>query len=181
MSIHFAPQWVKPIKPSGSSATTPSAVEQSPTALNSSQAHQRNHPAPTAPSSQVPFPALSSAHNSPIAFPSSGAAPNPPMSYSRATHTPASPGFPTDGSYFPTSDGSNGSAINQKPFKYTRDEILRLYDEERFKGMPIEFADLLDRGLSVVAPQPNRPLGLRDMSEAQKKVGGLIIGTYIPS
>lgn len=174
MSIHFAPQWVKPIKPSGGSATTPSATEQSPTALNSSQTHhQKSQPASTNmnPSTQVPFPALSgSSLNSPVALSSSGAAPNPPMSYSRATHTPASPGFPTDGSYFPSSDRANGSARDPYPFRYTREQIMGLYDEEKFKGMPIEFVDLLDRGLSVVAPQPRRPLGMRELSEAEKKV-----------
>lgn len=171
MSIHFAPQWVKPIKPSGGSATTPGAAEQSPTALNSSQTRQptsttANHSSAT----QVPFPALSSTLNSPLALSSSGAAPNPPMSYSRATHTPASPGFPNDGSYFPASDRQNGSAPGPHPFRYTREQILGLYDEEKFKGMPIEFVDLLDRGLSVVATQPRRPLGMREVTEAEKKV-----------
>lgn len=174
MSIHFAPQWVKPIKPSGGSATTPGAAEQSPTALNSSQTRQSTSASNTtnhssASQAQVPFPALSSL-NSPLALSSSGAAPNPPMSYSRATHTPASPGFPNDGSYFPASDRQNGSAPDPHPFRYTREQILGLYDEEKFKGMPIEFVDLLDRGLSVVAPQPRRPLGMREVTEAEKKV-----------
>lgn len=136
--------------------------------MNSSQSHSK---ATTNPSTNTPFPALSSSTtNSPAAFASAGGLPNPPMSYSRATHTPASPGFPTDGSYFPTSDGMNGSAPNPHPFRYTREQILGLYDEEKVKNTPIEFIELLDRGLAVIAPQANRPVGARELSDGEKKV-----------
>jgi PERQ amino acid-rich with GYF domain-containing protein len=89
------------------------------------------------------------------------------MSYSRATHTPASPSFPTDGSYFPTDD--NGASPNPHPFRYSREQILGLYDEEKFKTTPIELVELLEQGSVLVSPHINRPIAMRDLTEAEKK------------
>lgn len=164
MSIHFAPQWVKPIKPAGSSATTPTTAEMSPTAFTSHSSKTSNqHP-------QVPFPALSSGnHQSSVS--TNNASNNAPMSYSRATHTPASPGFPTDGSYFPSPD-ANGTSLNPYPFRYSREQILNLFDEDKVKGTPIELVSLLEQGSVLVAPHANRPIGMRELNETEKKASG---------
>lgn len=164
MSIHFAPQWVKPIKPAGSSATTPTTAEMSPSAAMSHPSKTPNQ------QSQVPFPALSSGnHQSSISTTTPGN--NVPMSYSRATHTPVSPGFPTDGSYFP-SDDANGTSLNPYPFRYSREQILNLFDEDKVKGTPIELVSLLEQGSVLVAPHANQPIGMREMTEAEKKASG---------
>jgi len=89
------------------------------------------------------------------------------MSYSRATHTPASPSFPTDGSYFPTDD--NGASLNPHPFRYSREQILGLYDEEKFKSTPIELVELLEQGSVLVSPHINRPIAMRELTDAEKK------------
>lgn len=90
------------------------------------------------------------------------------MSYSRATHTPASPSFPTDGSYFPTDN--NGASPNPHPFRYSRDQILGLFDEDKLKSTPIELVELLEQGSVLVAQHVNRPVGMRDLTDAEKKV-----------
>lgn len=158
--MHFAPQWVKPIKPTGSSATTPTATEIQPSALNP-------HPVKQAPAQpQVPFPALNPSNQPPPLSATTGGGMGH-MSYSRATHTPASPSFPTDGSYFPTDD--NGASPNPHPFRYSREQILGLYDEEKFKTTPIEFVDLLEQGSVLVSSHINRPIAMRELTDIEKK------------
>jgi PERQ amino acid-rich with GYF domain-containing protein len=154
MSMHFAPQWVKPIKPTG-------------TVTN--QGHDTAMPGkqPTTPTSNVPFPALSHSSNT---TPASGI--NPPMSYSRAIHTPQSPSFPNDGPYFPEEGGKDGDP-NPHPFRYSRDQILALWDEEKVKNTPIELAEMLDNGGVLVSKVVNKPIGLREMSDIEKKVSRL--------
>jgi len=159
MSMHFAPQWIKPIKPTGTSVT-PTA--ESP---NLSKA-----PA----SAQVPFPALSNSGASHSTVPSSSG-----LSYSRATHTPTTAGFPTDSSYFPY-DESNGSRINGEmshPFRYSRDHILGLWDEQKVSKMPIELVDMLEGGGVLASRDVVRPNGLRELSDIEKKVS-FTIGLY---
>jgi PERQ amino acid-rich with GYF domain-containing protein len=168
MSMHFAPQWVKPIKPTGSSATTPTATEILPSALNP-------HPVKQTPAqSQVPFPALSSSN---LASPVSTTGPGnlTPMSYSRATHAPQSPTVPTDGSYFPSDN--NGASPNPHPFRYSREQIIAQFDEEKFKSTPIELVELLERGSVLVAPHVNRPIAMRELNETEKKVSGNLVLT----
>lgn len=175
--MHFAPQWVKPIKPTGTSAASPNTAEISPSALNP-------HPSKTPTQhAQVPFPALSSGTlGSPISATHPGNN-NAPMSYSRATHTPVSPGFPTDGSYFPSPD-TNGASLNPYPFRYSKEQILALFDEEKVKGTPIELVDLREKGSVLVAPHANRPIGLRELTEAEKKASGnldlVLNSAYMP-
>jgi len=165
MSMHFAPQWVKPIKPAGSSATTPNATEIQPSALNP-------HPVKQAPSQpQVPFPALTpSDRPSPVSATTAGSMAQ--RSYSRATHTPASPSYPTDGSYFPTDD--NGTSPNPHPFRYSREQILGLYDEDKFKSTPIELVELLEQKSVLVSPHINRPIAMRELTDTEKKVSPFI-------
>ena len=163
--MHFAPQWVKPIKPAGSSATTPNATEIQPSALNP-------HPVKQAPSQpQVPFPALTpSDRPSPVSTTTAGSMAQ--RSYSRATHTPASPSYPTDGSYFPTDD--NGTSPNPHPFRYSREQILGLYDEDKFKSTPIELVELLEQKSVLVSPHINRPIAMRELTDTEKKVSPFI-------
>jgi PERQ amino acid-rich with GYF domain-containing protein len=170
MSMHFAPQWVKPIKPTGSSATTPNPTEILPSALNP-------HPVKATPAQPtVPFPALSSS-NQPSPVLSTAQGNMAPMSYSRATHTPASPSFPTDGSYFPTDN--NGASLNPHPFRYSREQILGLFDEDKFKSTPIELVELLEQNSVLVAQHVNRPVGMRELTDAEKKASSISVqGKY---
>lgn len=159
MSIHFAPQWVKPIKPSGagSTPTTEHPVE----------------PPKSASAAQHPFPALSSSgggnhhqvHQSNT---------NPAMSYSRVTHTPTTPGFPSDSSYFPyTESNGTGHAEVPHPFRYSREQILALWDEDKVRETPIELADMMPGGGVLLSQGVIRPNGLRELSDVEKKVSSL--------
>ena len=159
MSIHFAPQWVKPIKPTGASIT-PTAEHPStlPKSAGSGAA-------------QHPFPALSSGggHHHPSSQQSTA---NPALSYSRATHTPTTPGFPADSSYFPYTAEPNGTGHGEvrHPFRYSREQILALWDEEKVKETPIELVDMLDGQGVLLAQGVVRPNGLRELSDIEKKV-----------
>jgi PERQ amino acid-rich with GYF domain-containing protein len=168
MSMHFVPQWVKPIKPTGSTqATTPTALNggigsggdlASPSSLTGSKPSQ-------------PFPALGGGGaNGGRASPTTATAPNPALSYSRATYTPQSPNV-ADTSYFPDQDHNPG---NPHPFRYSRDQILGLYDENKFKDVPMELLDLLDQNGILVSKQPVKPVGLRELTEGEKKVSQLL-------
>ncbi|WVQ93228.1 hypothetical protein IAU59_000293 [Kwoniella sp. CBS 9459] len=181
MSIHFAPQWVKPIKPSGTSLT-PTTETPNNLAFGSAAALTAAAPASGAPGSRisshsvvapnpaVPFPALSGGRASPTTNTSSSG-PNPPLSYSRVTHTPLSPNFPQDASYFPYTEPNNQQNIENgaHPFRYSRDQILALFDESKFKDRPIELVELAEGGV-LVSKSVNRPVGLRDLSEIEKKL-----------
>jgi PERQ amino acid-rich with GYF domain-containing protein len=167
MSMHFAPQWVKPIKPTG----TPSATQESGSNPTST--------AKAAATSQIPFPALSTSSNPhPSINPGTTTTPvNPGMTYSRVTHTPQSPGFPTDGSYFPNAEGggaNGGGGPKPHPFRYSRDQILALWEEDKVKDTPFELAEMLDNGGVLVSRAVAKPVGLRDLTETEKKVGSNI-------
>ncbi|WVQ63939.1 uncharacterized protein L199_002096 [Kwoniella botswanensis] len=171
MSIHFAPQWVKPIKPSGTFLTP---TTEQPASLKTNSSHSSTAP-------NVSFPALSqSQRGAPggVTSPSSGQAPNntQPLSYSRVTHTPLSPNFPSDASYFPYQEpngnvnGVNGDNATSHPFRYGRDQILNLFDENKFKERPIELVEMAEGGGVLVSKSVNRPIGLRDLTEIEKKL-----------
>ncbi|WVF65563.1 hypothetical protein IAT40_000292 [Kwoniella sp. CBS 6097] len=182
MSIHFAPQWVKPIKPSGTSLTptteTPNNLAFGSAAVaagagagaTAAPGHRVSSHSGVAPSNPtVPFPALSGGRASPTTNMTS--APNPPLSYSRVTHTPLSPNFPQDASYFPYTEPNNqqNTENGAHPFRYSRDQILALFDESKFKERPIELVELAEGGV-LVSKSVNRPVGLRDLSEIEKKL-----------
>lgn len=94
------------------------------------------------------------------------------MSYSRATH--AHPQSPTaDASYFPP-QGENGTG---HPFRYSREQILGLYDEDKVRDVPIELRELLEQGGVLVSKQPVKPIGLRELTEVEKKVSNLSLGS----
>lgn len=148
--MHFAPQWVKPIKPTGSAITPTSEAPP-------------QHPK-IAPSSS-PFPALGQPRSgSPTTILSPA---NPPLSYSRVTHTPASPSMPGDG-YFPYPDGNGEADPSPFPFRYSREQILAVWDEDKFKERPIDLLTLSES--VIVSPTVVKPVGLRDLSELEKKV-----------
>lgn len=158
--MHFAPQWVKPIKPTGS-ALTPTHEAPSPQAKTHASAA-----ASMAPGS--PFPALVQQPRS--GSPTTAAPPNPPLSYSRVTHTPASPSFPGDG-YFPyTGDAPNGGGDTRNPFRYSREQILGVWDEDKFKERPIELMQMAENGGVLVSKNIVKPVGLRDLNEIEKRV-----------
>lgn len=145
--MHFAPQWAKPIKPSGSTTTTPTTEVPLRKSTTSS-----------------PFPALST--NPPSASPTT--ATHPTLSYSRVTHTPSSPNVATEG-YFPNQD-LNGGEVNAHPFKYSREQILGLFDESKFKKRPIELVEMAEGAGVLVSLSLNRPVSMRDLTDAEKKV-----------
>ncbi|KAK8843328.1 hypothetical protein IAR55_006983 [Kwoniella newhampshirensis] len=166
MSMHFAPQWVKPIKPSGPSLTptseSPSTIPRKST-LSSTTTHLPHA------NSNVPFPALSHAQRA--ASPTTATSNNPPLTYSRVTHTPLSPSVPGDGSYFPYQEPNGaGAEPTAHPFRYSREQILALFDESKFKERPIELVEMAEGGAVLVSKGINRPVGLRDLSEAEKKL-----------
>ncbi|WWC91225.1 uncharacterized protein L201_006167 [Kwoniella dendrophila CBS 6074] len=168
MSIHFAPQWVKSIKPSGTSLT--------PTTEHPvSSLHQKTN-SNSIPNNNVPFPALSQNQRVGVNSPTTTTAPNQPLSYSRVTHTPQSPNFPNDASYFPYQEPNNtlnggGPKENgtSHPFRYSREQILNLFDENKFKERPIELVEMAEGGV-LVSKAVNRPIGLRDLSDIEKKL-----------
>ncbi|ODN95845.1 cytoplasmic protein [Cryptococcus wingfieldii CBS 7118] len=157
MSMHFAPQWAKPIKPSGSSANT------TPTTEN-----------PRKLASNSPFPALSA--NPRSASPTT--ATHPTLSYSRVTHTPSSPSVATDG-YFPHQD-ANGE-VNSHPFRYSREQILALYDEAKFRERPIELVQMAENGGVLVSKNLSRPVGTRDLTEGEKKLLATSVHPTLPA
>lgn len=160
MSIHFAPQWVKPIKPSGTSLTPTTE-----TAPNTKSNQTSGNTVANQQASQ-PFPALSNLNGSNNTY---GSAPSHTLSYSRATHTPVSPGVTNDSSYFPYQEANGSSEQKPHPFRYSREQILGLWDEDKVKKLPIEFVDLVDAGV-LVTKTLVKPIGLRDLNEIEKKV-----------
>lgn len=161
MSMHFAPQWVKPIKPTGS-AITPT-TEFSPQQFSKSATG----------TSASPFPALGQPRSG---SPTTIVPPtNPPLSYSRVTHTPASPSVPGDGYFpYPGGEGHGEADPSPFPFRYSRDQILAVWDEEKVKERPIELLQLAESGAVIVSPKVVKPVGLRELSELEKKVRGSV-------
>lgn len=158
--MHFAPQWVKPIKPAGPALT--------PTTETPPLAHHKVAPA-AIPSS--PFPALGQPRSGSPNHGSNGGQ-NQPLSYSRVTHTPASPSFGGEG-YFPYSgaDSQNGAGDpSPYPFRYSREQILAVWDEDKFKERPIELMQIAENGAVIVSKDVTKPVGLRELSELEKKV-----------
>ncbi|KAL7421333.1 kinesin-like protein [Cryptotrichosporon argae] len=149
MSIHFAPQWVKPIKPSSASVTPTSDAP--PRLAASNTAFPALAPSPTASS-------LMGAH---AAGGGGGAA---PLSYSRVTHTPVSPN-PADG-YF----GGYAAANGEHPFRYTREQMLALWDEDKVRDRPIELVDIAEAGSVIVSKDIVKPVGRRELSDIEKKI-----------
>ncbi|WWD21157.1 hypothetical protein CI109_105640 [Kwoniella shandongensis] len=176
MSMHFAPQWVKPIKPSGTSLT--------PTSESPSTLSRKSATGPTHPTNASPFPALSQAQRaaSPTTTTSNN---NPPLTYSRVTHTPLSPSNnPGDGSYFPYQEpnGAGGGEPTAHPFRYSREQILALFDESKFKERPIELVEMAEGGAVLVSSKGiNRPVGMRDLSEVEKKLLASSVHPPIPT
>jgi len=157
--MHFAPQWAKPIKPAGTSFT--SNPDPSHVSLKSLTNHLNNN-------SSIPFPALSQGQIS--ASPVITTTPKEPsLSYSRATHTAVAPNSPAETSYQNGDLTGNGES-NPYPFRYSREQILALWDEDKVKETPIELAGMLDSGGVHVSKKVAKPVGLRDLAEVEKKV-----------
>ncbi|WOO84946.1 GYF domain-containing protein mpd2 [Vanrija pseudolonga] len=155
MSMHFAPQWAKPVKPTGSSlaSNTEAPLQQRSTA--------------TAAAPASPFPALGQPR---AASPTTAVTSNPPLSYSRVTHTPASPSYAGEG-YFPyAGDAPNGGGDGGPPFRYSREQILAVWDEDKFKDRPIELVKMAESGGVLVSKDIVKPQGLRELSELEKRV-----------
>jgi PERQ amino acid-rich with GYF domain-containing protein len=164
MSIHFAPQWVKPIKPSGTSLTPTS--DNPPSTISSGTIKSLATPV----TAQTPFPALSNSSAARSGSPTTNATPNQVLSYSRVTHTPLSPNFPSDSSYFPYTE-PNGAADPKLAFRYSREQMLGMWEEEKVRELPIEMVQLLEDGGVLVSKSVVKPVGLREQTEVEKKVG----------
>lgn len=159
--MHFAPQWVKPIKPTGSALTPTSEVPPQ-------HHHHHHHHSKVAPSSS-PFPALGQPRSGSPNAATAHVNP-PPLSYSRVTHTQASPSMGGDG-YFPYNGDGNGDADPSPfPFRYSREQILAVWDEDKFKERPIELLQLAESGAVLVSKNVVKPVGLRDLTDLEKKV-----------
>ena len=157
--MHFAPQWVKPIKPTGTSLTPTSDTSSATTKTSNSLVSSLN----------IPFPVLSQAQRAESPTTTSGVR-EPPLSYSRVTHTPVSPSLNGDSSYFAYPEGDSNAIGNLHPFRYSREQILALWDEDQVKQTPIELMEMLDTGGELVSKSVVRPVGLRGMTEEEKKV-----------
>ena len=48
--------------------------------------------------------------------------------------------------------------------------MLALWDEEKVRDPPIELSDLLESGGVLVSQEVVKPVGLRDLTELEKKV-----------
>ncbi|KAL1407608.1 kinesin-like protein [Vanrija albida] len=155
MSMHFAPQWAKPIKPTGS------------TLASNTEAPLQQRSTAAAPAPASPFPALGQPRAS---SPTAAVTSNPPLSYSRVTHTPASPSYAGEG-YFPyAGDAPNGGGDGGPPFRYSREQILAVWDEDKFKDRPIELMKMAETGGVLVSKEPVKPVGLRELSELEKRL-----------
>ncbi|WVR09078.1 hypothetical protein IAU60_006139 [Kwoniella sp. DSM 27419] len=181
MSIHFAPQWVKPIKPSGTSLTptteTPSGGITSIGAGGGGLKSTVSSAIGSGPSPSVPFPALSGGR----ASPNTSTTANPALSYSRVTHTPLSPSFPGDASYFPYQEPNLNKENGAHPFRYSREQILALFDESKYKETPIELVEMAEGGGVLVSKSMNRPVGLRDLTDIEKKLLATSIHPPMPN
>lgn len=60
--------------------------------------------------------------------------------------------------------------VNPHPFRYSREQILSLFDESKFKERPIELVEMAEGGGVLVSQSVNRPVGMRDLTDAEKKV-----------
>lgn len=148
--MHFAPQWVKPMK-------TAAALNSGDAAPQSTRQTHQSTPS-------HPFPALNPGRASPSIVPAPS---NPAMSYSKITNaqSPQSPSFPADNAA--QAQEQNG---NTRPFRYSRDFIIGLWDEVKVKEVPIELAELMEHGGVLVSKEVVKPIGMRDLSEVEKKV-----------
>lgn len=148
--MHFAPQWVKPIKPTGPAASTGDVPPPSARGHQSTPSH--------------PFPALNPGRSSSPSTVNH----NPALSYSKITHaqSPQSPGFPSDGSG-PATNGENG---NGHPFRYSKEYMISLWNPDKVKEVPIELAGLMETAALLVSNEVVKPIGMRDLGEIEKKV-----------
>lgn len=159
--MHFAPQWAKPVKPSAS------------TLASNTEAPLQQRSTATAPAPASPFPALGQPR---AASPTTAVTSNPPLSYSRVTHTPASPSYAGEG-YFPyAGDAPNGGGDGGPPFRYSREQILGVWDEDKFKDRPIELVKMAESGGVLVSKDIVKPQGLRELSELEKRVSAGLWG-----
>lgn len=60
--------------------------------------------------------------------------------------------------------------VNVHPFRYSREQILSLFDESKFKERPIELVEMAEGGGVLVSQSVNRPVGMRDLTDTEKKV-----------
>jgi PERQ amino acid-rich with GYF domain-containing protein len=79
--------------------------------------------------------------------------------------------MPGDGYFpYPSGDGHVEVAPSPYPFRYSRDQILAVWDEEKIKERPIELLQLAESGAVIVSQNVVKPVGLRELSELEKKV-----------
>ena len=81
-----------------------------------------------------------------------------------------SPSLNADSSYFAYAEGEANATVNLHPFRYSREQILALWDDDQVKETPIELMEMLATGGELVSKSVARPVGLRDLTEVEKKV-----------
>jgi hypothetical protein len=82
--------------------------------------------------------------------------------------------FPSDG--VPNGAGSwgpggpNGIPLDEaRPFRYSKEAMLALYDSVAVKNRPLELLELAEGGGVVLSGQPNVPFGFTEWSEEEKR------------
>lgn len=91
--------------------------------------------------------------------------PSPPPQPASATQQP---GASTYSALVTSATQELEKRDESRPFRYTKDEMLRIYKEGGGRGgLNLE----VERWEGIVRDIGNEPAGLRDMSEAEKKVG----------
>jgi PERQ amino acid-rich with GYF domain-containing protein len=148
-SMQFAPQWLK------STRGQPAGTQQP----------QQSGPRPATP------PLLSPSIVTPPAV-------NTGISYSHMANPSSAraESFPSDGllnghGAALGSAGSNGVVMDQvRPFRYSKEIMLSLYDPGLVKSRPLELLELAEGGGVVLSEKPNVPFGLTEWTEDEKKV-----------
>ncbi len=68
--------------------------------------------------------------------------------------------------------GAHGIAMDeQRPFRYSKEAILALYDPAIVRTRPLELLELGEAGAVILSDKANGPVGLTDMTDEEKKVG----------
>ncbi len=82
----------------------------------------------------------------------------------------ASDGISNGGASF-GSGGPNGIPMDDvRPFRYSKEAMLALYDSAAVKNRPLELMELVEGGGVVLSEKPNVPFGLTEWNEEDKKV-----------
>lgn len=171
----------RPARRTNSSSSFKDANANAAPAANTAGSPSSNGPAPVqppaqpslgsfAPLSERDIPAHSNGLHSPTDgnSPSSGTGPAVGRSFSSILSPPLSANG--NGGQLGDANGVNGRG---KPFVYTREFLLSLYDEDKARKRPLELAmhDTATRDLDGTGAESHKPWLLRDYRDGEKEVG----------